>query len=70
MAIGNTATKSNHLPSKIICVFRILNLFSNPRYTFDKTEAVSLAAIKRQIYTAPPQNGRVTIIVSFPLSFN
>ena len=75
MAIGITAMISNHLRSLIYLEYWIYFPTLDTRLiNFGKTEAVSLAAIKRQIYTHTPpwlkKNSWVKIIVSSPLSFN
>lgn len=75
MAIGSTAVRSSHLRSFIYFEYRIyFPTLDTHLINFDKTEAVSLAAIKRQIYNHTPpwlkKNSLVKIIVRFPLSFN
>lgn len=55
MAIGSTAVRSNHLRSFTYFEYRIyFPTLDTHLINFDKTEAVSLAAIKRQIYNHTP----------------
>lgn len=75
MAIGSTTMRSNYLRSFIYLKYRIyFPTLDTHLINFDKTEVVSLAAIKRQIYTHTPpwlkKNSWAKIIVRFPLSFN